>query len=66
MLIGAIVSEKNLDAINPFYRTIFMGALCLFLLELGIAMVNLLGDIWAGDEPHWNSVLAHPQARLHL
>ena len=32
----------------------------------GIAMVNLLGDIWAGDEPHWNSVLAHPQARLHL
>ena len=44
MLIGAIVSEKNLDAINPFYRTIFMGALCLFLLELGMDAAKRLED----------------------
>ena len=44
MLIGAVVSEKNLDAINPFYRTIFMGALCLFLLELGMDAAKRLED----------------------
>jgi len=30
------------------------------------AMVNLLGDRWAGGEPDWSSVLADPAARLHL
>ena len=29
-------------------------------------MVNLLGDIWAGGEPRWDAVLAHPGAHLHL
>lgn len=29
-------------------------------------MVNLLGDIWAGGEPKWEAVLAHPGAHLHL
>jgi uncharacterized protein len=46
MLIGALVSEKSLDAINPFYRTIFMGALCLFLLELGMDAAKKLEDFW--------------------
>ncbi len=32
----------------------------------GIAMVNLLGNIWGHAEPHWSPVLAHPHARLHL
>lgn len=29
-------------------------------------MVNLLGDIWHGSAPDWQTVLAEPQARLHL
>lgn len=44
MLIGAVVSEKSLEAINPFYRTVFMGALCLFLLELGMDAAKRLED----------------------
>ena len=34
--------------------------------EGGVAMVNLLGDAWDGEEPRWERVLASPQARLHL
>ncbi len=30
------------------------------------AMVNLLGDVWAGGEPNWAVALADPAARLHL
>ena len=30
------------------------------------AMVNLLGDLWAGGEPDWAAVLAMPQVKLHL
>ena len=29
-------------------------------------MVNLLGDIWRGRDPDWQSVLRHPGAHLHL
>jgi 5-(carboxyamino)imidazole ribonucleotide synthase len=29
-------------------------------------MVNLLGEAWAGGEPHWDRLLAHPGAKLHL
>jgi len=29
-------------------------------------MVNLLGELWAHGEPHWESVLRHPRAKLHL
>ena len=46
MLIGAVVPEKSLETINPFYRTIFMGALCLFLLELGMDAAKRLEDFW--------------------
>ncbi len=31
-----------------------------------IAMVNLLGDLWEGGDPDWASVLADPNAKLHL
>jgi len=31
-----------------------------------IAMVNLLGDLWAGGEPDWSVVFADPLAKLHL
>ena len=29
-------------------------------------MVNLLGELWAGGEPRWERLLAHPRAKLHL
>jgi len=29
-------------------------------------MVNLLGETWEGGEPHWDRLLAHPGAKLHL
>ena len=31
-----------------------------------VAMVNLLGDLWAGGEPDWSVALADPAASLHL
>ena len=31
-----------------------------------IAMVNLLGDVWAHGEPAWDVVLDEPRAKLHL
>jgi 5-(carboxyamino)imidazole ribonucleotide synthase len=30
------------------------------------AMINLLGDVWAGGEPRWAEVLAMPGVALHL
>jgi 5-(carboxyamino)imidazole ribonucleotide synthase len=30
------------------------------------AMVNLLGDLWSTGEPDWTTVLAQPDAALHL
>jgi 5-(carboxyamino)imidazole ribonucleotide synthase len=46
---------------------------CLAGLPLGetdalspIAMVNLLGDLWANGEPRWDRAMAVPGVRLHL
>ena len=36
MVIGAIAAPKALKAIEPFVSDIFMGMLCLFLLEMGM------------------------------
>jgi 5-(carboxyamino)imidazole ribonucleotide synthase len=37
------------------------------MTSAGVAMVNLLGDIWPeGGQPDWAVVLAHPGAKLHL
>ncbi|HUR32728.1 MAG TPA: 5-(carboxyamino)imidazole ribonucleotide synthase [Vicinamibacterales bacterium] len=30
------------------------------------AMVNLLGDLWAGGEPRWAAALAMPDVKVHL
>jgi 5-(carboxyamino)imidazole ribonucleotide synthase len=32
----------------------------------GAVMVNLVGELWAAGEPHWQHVLDRPNARLHL
>lgn len=44
MLIGATAVPKALDAVMPFYETIFMGVLCLYLLELGMVAARRLGE----------------------
>jgi 5-(carboxyamino)imidazole ribonucleotide synthase len=31
-----------------------------------VVMVNLMGDLWNGGEPHWEEVFTEPQALLHL
>jgi 5-(carboxyamino)imidazole ribonucleotide synthase len=31
-----------------------------------VAMINLLGDLWAAGEPAWDKALAEPGLRLHL
>jgi 5-(carboxyamino)imidazole ribonucleotide synthase len=31
-----------------------------------VVMVNLLGDLWQAGPPHWDAVLSHPAAKLHL
>ena len=31
-----------------------------------VAMVNLLGDLWADGDPDWSAALGDPMARLHL
>jgi len=35
-------------------------------LKSPIAMVNLLGDLWQGGEPHWAAALQNPRIKLHL
>lgn len=32
----------------------------------GVAMANLLGDLWGEGEPAWTRALAFPEAKLHL
>ncbi len=32
----------------------------------GLAMANLMGDLWAQGEPDWSKVLSNPAAYLHL
>ena len=46
MMIGAVANQKSLEPIMPFYQTIFAGALCLFLLELGMDAAKRLEDFW--------------------
>lgn len=31
-----------------------------------VVMFNLLGDIWGDSQPHWETLLAHPDIKLHL
>jgi uncharacterized protein len=48
LLIGAVIGEANWQAIAPVYDTegaIFKGALCLFLLEMGVVAGARLGDL---------------------
>jgi len=44
MLIGAIAQPAGLNKILPFYETMFMGVLSLFLLDMGMEASRRLGD----------------------
>lgn len=48
LVVGFLMGERNWAAIAPFYDTkgaVFKGALCLFLLEMGIVAGARLGDL---------------------
>jgi uncharacterized protein len=48
LLVGALMGEKNWKTIEPFYDTkgaIFRGALCIFMLEMGLLAGARLGDL---------------------
>ncbi len=44
MIIGALASQKSVDSLHPFTTDIFMGMLCLFLLEMGMEAGRRFGD----------------------
>lgn len=31
-----------------------------------VVMINLLGDVWGNSQPHWDTLLAHANIKLHL
>jgi uncharacterized protein len=45
LAIGALCGPEKLADVNPFFATAFKGALCLFLLELGLIAGKRLGDV---------------------
>ncbi len=48
LVVGFLIGEKNWTAIEPFYETkgaIFRGALCLFMLEMGVLAGARFGDL---------------------
>lgn len=47
LLIGALASPASRQAIAPFFDSLFMGALCLFLIDLGIQAAARLGTLRA-------------------
>ena len=44
MVIGALISPQAADTIKPFVGDIFMGMLCLFLLEMGLEAARRIDD----------------------
>ena len=44
MLIGAFSTPSSVGKIMPFFDSVFMGVLCLFLLDMGMEAARRLGD----------------------
>lgn len=44
MIIGAIAAPSAVEAVKPFMNEIFLGVLCLFLLEMGMEAARRIGD----------------------
>ena len=47
MAIGALITERSYASIKPFFEGVFMGALCLFLLEMGLEAARRLAEFRA-------------------
>lgn len=45
MVIGAVCGADKIAGVAPFFIAPFKGALCLFLLELGMVAANRMGDL---------------------
>jgi uncharacterized protein len=48
LIVGVLIGDKNWKTIEPFYDTkgaIFRGALCIFMLEMGLLAGSRLGDL---------------------
>jgi len=48
LIVGFLIGDKNWKVIEPFYDTkgaIFRGALCIFMLEMGLLAGARLGDL---------------------
>lgn len=45
LIIGSVANTTALEAITPFFDTIFMGALCLSLIDMGISAASRVGEI---------------------
>jgi uncharacterized protein len=48
LLVGVLIGDKNWKTIEPFYDTkgaVFRGALCIFMLEMGLLAGARLGDL---------------------
>ena len=44
MIIGTVATPASIDSIKPFINDIFMGVLCLFLLEMGLEAARRIED----------------------
>ena len=44
MVIGTVATPTSIDSIKPFVNEIFMGVLCLFLLEMGLEAARRIED----------------------
>ena len=44
MIIGTVATPASIDSISPFVNDIFMGVLCLFLLEMGLEAARRIED----------------------
>jgi hypothetical protein len=47
MAIGALISDRSYASVKPFFEGVFMGALCLFLLEMGLEAARRLAEFRA-------------------
>lgn len=61
LIIGAVAGKAGLAPVKPFFGDLFLGFLCLFLLELGIVAAQKAGDaIKAGRRLLTFALLAPP------
>lgn len=54
LLVGSLVPASGLQPIEPLFKDLFKGLLCLFLLEMGVAAAMRLADL----KERWVSLVA--------